>query len=114
METGIMPPTNQRTPNYMDVSEIDFQSMQNQLANAKSLFEQLPEHVKANFDNEPFKFLQFAENPNNAQALHEMGLANAPKNEPLAQSLETQSDEKTTSLAESKPDDSGAVAELST
>ena len=38
-----MPPTNQRTPNYMDVSEIDFQTMQNQLANAKSLFEQLPE-----------------------------------------------------------------------
>lgn len=114
METGIMPPTNQRTPNYMDVSEIDFQTMQNQLANAKSLFEQLPEHVKANFDNEPFKFLQFAENPQNAQALHDMGLANAPKNEPLAQSLETQSDEKTTSLAEGKPDDSGAAAELST
>ena len=45
---------------------------------------------------------------------NEMGLANAPKNEPLAQSLETQSDEKTTSLAEGKPDDSGAAAELST
>ena len=113
METGIMPPTNQRTPNYMDVSEVDFHDMQTQIANANSLFEELPEHVKATFDNQPHKFLQFAENPDNLQALTDMGLANAPKNEPMAQSLEAQDANSGTEIASDKPV-TGASAELPT
>lgn len=114
METGIMPNMKTNDPQYGDVSEVDFQDIQNQLATAKTLFEELPDPVKAQFDNEPFKFLQFAENPENAQALIDMGLANAPKNEPMAQSLEAEADEKTTSLAAGKSDQSDAAEELST
>lgn len=87
METGIMPNMKNNNPQYADVSGIDFQDIQNQLANAKTLFEELPDHVKAQFDNEPFKFLAFAENPENNQALVDMGLASAPKKEHIAPAL---------------------------
>ena len=79
METGILPTSTNNDPQYGDVSEHDFQEVQNQLANAKTLFEELPDPVKAQFDNKPFKFLHFAEDPKNMDALVEMGLANAPK-----------------------------------
>ena len=114
METGIMPNMKTSNPQYGDVSEIDFQDIQNQLATAKTLFEELPDPVKAQFDNEPFKFLQFAENPENANALVEMGLANAPKKEPLVQSLEAEAGKETTSLPAGKSDESDAAEELST
>ena len=79
METGILPTSTNKDPQYGDVSEHDFQEVQNQLANAKTLFEELPDPVKAQFDNKPFKFLHFAEDPKNMDSLVEMGLANAPK-----------------------------------
>lgn len=114
METGIMPNMKQTTPQYGDVSEIDFQDIQNQLAHAKTLFEELPDPVKAQFDNEPFKFLKFAENPENNTALVEMGLAHAPEKGSLDPALLAEEDEKTTSLASDKSEKSDASAELST
>jgi phage internal scaffolding protein len=79
MQTGIMPPTN-LNPQYGDASnpQMQFNEAMNQIAQAKSLFEQLPENVKIKFDNEPYKFLQFAEDENNHAAMIEMGLINAP------------------------------------
>jgi len=114
METGLMPNMKNNKPQYGDVSEIDFQDIQNQLANAKTLFEELPEHVKDQFDNEPFKFLQFAENPENNKALVKMGLANAPKKQRLAASLKGEDEKETTSLPSDKSDKSDASEELST
>ena len=114
METGIMPNMKQTTPQYGDVTGIDFQDIQNQLANAKTLFEELPDPVKAQFDNEPFKFLKFAENPENANALVEMGLANAPKKDPLDPLLEAEADQETTSLTADKSEKSDASEQLST
>jgi hypothetical protein len=114
METGIMPNMKQNTPQYGDVSEIDFQDIQMQLATAKTLFEELPDHVKAQFDNEPFKFLAFAENPENNQALVDMGLASALKKEHLAQALPDNDEEETTSLPSDKSDESDASEQLST
>ncbi len=114
METGIMPNMKQNTPQYADVSEIDFQDIQNQLATAKTLFEELPDHVKAQFDNEPFKFLAFAENPENNQALVEMGLASAPKKEHIAPALPEEEEEETTSLPSDKSAESDASVQLDT
>jgi hypothetical protein len=113
METGIMPNMKQNNPQYGDVSEIDFQDIQNQLAHAKTLFEELPDPVKAQFDNEPFKFLQFAENPENNPALVEMGLAHAPKGS-LDPALQAEADQETTSLTADKSDKSDASEPLST
>ena len=57
-------------------------------------------------------FLNFAENPDNLQEMEEMGLA--VKNERLAQALQTEADEKTTSLAAGKSDESDAAATVDT
>jgi len=111
METGIMPQT-KANPQYADVSNVDFQDMQNTLAKAKTLFEELPEQVKDRFNNEMHTFLQFAENPNNLQEMEEMGLA--IKNERLAQAVQAQAGEETTSLPADNEDSSEASEQLST
>ena len=111
METGIMPNTN-ANPQYADVSDVDFTQMQNQLATAKTLFEELPEQVKARFNNEMHTFLHFAENPDNLPELVDMGLA--VKNERLAQALQAQAGEETTSLPAGKSDESDAAETVAT
>lgn len=111
METGIMPQTN-ANPQYGDVSDVDFTQMQNQLATAKTLFEELPEQVKARFNNEMHTFLHFAENPDNLPELVDMGLA--VKNERLAQALQAQAGEETTSLPAGKSDNSDAAETVAT
>ena len=111
METGIMPQT-KANPQYGDVSEVDYQQMQNQLATAKTLFEQLPEQVKARFNNEMHTFLQFAEDEKNLPELVDMGLA--VKNERIAQALEAQAGEETTSLPAGKSDNSDAAETVDT
>jgi len=111
METGIMPQTN-ANPQYADVSDVDFTQMQNQLATAKTLFEELPEQVKARFNNEMHTFLHFAENPDNLPELVDMGLA--VKNERLAQALQAQAGEETTSLPAGKSDESDASETVAT
>ena len=111
METGIMPQTN-ANPQYGDVSEVDFTQMQNQLATAKTLFEELPEQVKDRFNNEMHTFLHFAENPDNLPELVDMGLA--VKNERLAQALKAQAGEETTSLPAGKSDSSDAAETVAT
>lgn len=111
METGIMPGTNVN-PQYADVSEVDFTQMQNQLATAKTLFEELPEQVKDRFNNEMHTFLHFAENPDNLPELVDMGLA--VKNERLAQALQAQAGEETTSLPADKSDNSDASETVAT
>ena len=112
METGIMPQLKHANPQYDDVSEIDFTSMQNQLANAKTLFEELPELVKARFNNEMHTFLKFAEDEKNLPEMVDMGLA--VKNERIAQALQEQAGEETTSLPAGKSDQSDAAEQLST
>ena len=111
METGIMPQT-KANPQYADVSNVDFQDMQNTLATAKTLFEELPEQVKDTFNNEMHSFLTFAENPDNLPQMEEWGLA--VKNERLAQALQAQDGEETTSLPSGKSDESDAAETVDT
>jgi phage internal scaffolding protein len=75
MKTGVLPPLDPDAK-YGDMSDFDYQSMQNQIANAKSLFEQLPERVRYRFGNEPYRFLNFVQDEKNYDELVEMGLAN--------------------------------------
>ena len=99
METGIMPQTN-ANPQYGDVSTVDFTQMQNTLANAKTLFEELPELVKDHFNNEMHSFLNFAENPDNLPQMEEWGLA--IKNERLAQALQAEAGQISPGVTPSK------------
>jgi len=75
MKTGVLPPLDPNAQ-YGDLSDFDYQSMQNQIANAHSLFEQLPDNVKQRFGNQPYRFLNFVQDERNYDELVEMGLAN--------------------------------------
>ena len=77
MKTGSLPSIDPDAQ-YGDLSDFDYQSLQNQIANAHSLFEELPNDVKNRFGNQPHRFLNFVQDENNHNELVKMGLANAP------------------------------------
>ena len=54
---------------YGDLSNFDFQEAQNQIANANSMFEQLPSAVRNQFANSPEKFFEFVNDPDNSEQL---------------------------------------------
>ena len=47
----------------------------NQVAEAFEMFQSIPARIRALFDNSPQKFLEFAQNPKNADKMVELGLA---------------------------------------
>lgn len=54
---------------YGDWANFDFQEAQNQIANAHSMFEQLPAAVRNQFSNSPEQFLNFVNDPENRDDL---------------------------------------------
>lgn len=53
----------------------DFQEAMNIIAKAQNSFDSMPSALRKQFDNNPGKFLDFVQNPDNADKLVEMGLA---------------------------------------
>jgi len=72
--TGELPNVNQMPPQYLDVTEMDFQEHQNFIAGANSMFNELPSAIRAKFENSPAKFLDFCSHEKNRPELQEMGL----------------------------------------
>jgi phage internal scaffolding protein len=64
---------------YDDVTGNDFQESMNAILRAKEAFSSVPSGIRRQFDNDPAKFMDFVHNPDNADKLVEMGLANAPE-----------------------------------
>ena len=56
---------------YGDLSGFDFQTAQNQIAKANSMFEQLPAEVRREFSNSPERFFEFVNDPENSDKLAE-------------------------------------------
>lgn len=56
----------------------DFQEAMNIVVRAQGKFDALPSQVRKQFNNSPAEFLDFVQNPDNAQALYDMGLAIQP------------------------------------
>lgn len=54
---------------------IEFHDMQNIIAQAKSMFESIPSNIRAKFENDPAKFLDYANNPENREEMLEMGFS---------------------------------------
>jgi len=53
------------------------------------MFEELPSTIRAQFENNPEKFLEFVQNPDNLDKMRELGLAKAPQSPPEASKPET-------------------------
>lgn len=54
----------------------DFHSAMNAVVQARETFEQLPAHLRARFDNDPGKFVDFTTNEDNREQMLDMGLLN--------------------------------------
>lgn len=75
---------------YGDWSDFDFQDAQNQIANANSMFETLPAAVRSQFHNDPARFLEFVNDPDNADDLAtKLPELAAPRTRPLPTPGET-------------------------
>lgn len=72
--TGIFKHSHKNQGRYDDVSNIDFQTAQNIVADSKSLFESMPALVQQQFNHETGKFLEFCRNPENGAAMQELGI----------------------------------------
>lgn len=66
----------------------DFTEAQNLIAEAKSMFETVPARIRADFDNDPAKFLEFTQNEANRERMIEYGFI-APDSDLIADPIPT-------------------------
>ena len=64
---------------------LDFKTAMDTVAEANSMFAELPSRIRDRFENDPSKYLDFCHDPNNLPEMIELGLAIDPSpNEPAA------------------------------
>lgn len=75
-KTGLMPQNPEKVPRYLDLSDVpSFQDAMDLMLRAEEAFMSLPAIVRKEFDNDPGKFVGFAEDPENLGKMREWGLA---------------------------------------
>jgi hypothetical protein len=72
--TGYMQHAKDFEGKYDDISVQDFQEAQLMIAQAKTMFAELPSQIQADFDHKPEQFLQFVQDPDNAEKLEAFGI----------------------------------------
>lgn len=73
--TGELPHLNQSHAQYLDVTaSLSFQESMNFVAEAQSMFNELPSAIRDRFYNDPGQFLDFCSNDANRVELAQMGL----------------------------------------
>ena len=65
-------------PTYGNALHTDLHDALNVVADANSMFEELPSGLRKKFHNDPEEFLEFVNNKNNLEEMRELGLANKP------------------------------------
>lgn len=78
MSTGEIPNLNERAPQYLDVTGMDFQTHMEFVAGAQTLFQELPSAIRNRFSNSPAEFLDFCSQEKNRPEMAEMGLLKPP------------------------------------
>lgn len=76
-KTGVLDFAQRHEPQYGDVTAIDFQAAMNTVANANSMFANLPAHMRARFHNSAPEFLAFVGDPENREEAEKLGLLKA-------------------------------------
>lgn len=74
VKTGLIKHAKENQGRYDDVTSADFQNAMFIVAQGKNMFEELPAQIRKSFSNDVSAFLEFAQNPNNGQALEKMGI----------------------------------------
>lgn len=76
LKTGVLEFTRKNEPRYGDTTGIEFQAAMQTVAEAKSMFNDLPSELRARFENEPAQFLDFIQDENNYDEARKLGLLN--------------------------------------
>ena len=88
-KTGILPVNSYGEPRYMDVSDVpDLHRAHAVLHEATASFMALPATVRREFDNDPIKFVEYAQDPKNIDKMREWKLAPPPEAVPPIQKVE--------------------------
>lgn len=73
--TGVVQHVNKHKGDYLDmVGAPDFEESQRILAKAQSLWEDVPSHIRKEFDNDYGKYADFMMDPDNRDAITDLGL----------------------------------------
>lgn len=79
-KTGLVDHVAKGKAMYGDFTEVnEYRENLDMVKKAQDSFAGLPSEIRKKFDNDPGKFFEFATNPENADALVEMGLAHVEK-----------------------------------
>lgn len=75
--TGVVSHVNERKPMYLDLGDgvLPLQAALDTVRAATESFMSLPARARAEFDNDPVRFVEYAQNPDNIGRLVEWGLA---------------------------------------
>ncbi len=74
-KTGAITHYSKHAPQYGDTSKPQLHEAMTIVADAESMFEELPSAVRKKFKNDPGQFLEFVQNPKNLEEMRELGLA---------------------------------------
>lgn len=86
-------PTNTRMPLALDfVEAVDFQSAMNAIVEAERSFAAMPAKVRERFGNDPHRFIQFCDDPENKAEAERLGLVRPPEPEPVIPTVRIHSD----------------------
>jgi len=102
-QTGQIHHVNQRAAQYGDFSNVsDLITAFEQVEGANELFMALPAEIRAFFENDPFKFVEYCEDPENIERLRELGLAE-PAQEKEAEKPATEKPDEDQEIIEETP-----------
>lgn len=74
LKTGTIDWVNKYDAQHLDCSGLDFQSAQDQIVQAKTMFAELPAQLRDTFQNDPVLFVDFCSDPANYAEMDAMGL----------------------------------------
>ncbi|AXL15282.1 internal scaffolding protein [Microviridae sp.] len=74
IKTGVIDHINKHQGVYTNCPGMDYHEAMTFMRQAEGQFLELPSQVRKQFDNDPGKFLDFVDNPDNIDKLREMGL----------------------------------------
>lgn len=72
--TGVLTHVTQYQPQYGEVPSGDYAEAMRTVATAQTLFQELPAHLRKEFNHDAEQFLSFVQNPDNAERAAELGL----------------------------------------
>ena len=89
IKTGVIDHVAKYQPQYTQNSEADYHQSMNIIREADEMFLDLPSQVRQKFENDPAKFLDYVNDPENHEKLHEIGLTNQSKVSPISENTPT-------------------------